>query len=201
MKAKVLLAGLIVAASCAMASAQQAQTVRLSGTLAKVDGDSMMLKLSTGEEAKLSLTPNAQIVAVVKASMADVKENTFLGSAAMPQPDGTQKALEVHIFPEAMRGTGEGHRPYTTPGSTMTNGTAAGATVSGVDGSTITVKYKDGEKKIVVPPNVPIVRYEIGSGSDLKVGAAFRVLAATKQADGSYTAPRINVGRDGVVPQ
>jgi hypothetical protein len=201
MKAKVLLAGLIVAASCAIASAQQAQTVRLSGTIAKVDGDSMMLKLSTDEEAKLSLTPNAQIVAVVKASMADVKENTFLGSAAMPQPDGTQKALEVHIFPEAMRGTGEGHRPYTTPGSTMTNGTAAGATVSGVDGSTITVKYKDGEKKIVVPPNVPIVRYEIGSGSDLKAGAAFRVLAATKQADGSYTAPRINVGRDGVVPQ
>jgi hypothetical protein len=201
MKAKVLLAGLIVAASCAMASAQQAPTVRLSGTIAKVDGDSMMLKLSTGEEAKLSLTPNAQIVAVVKASMADVKENTFLGSAAMPQPDGTQKALEVHIFPEAMRGTGEGHRPYTTPGSTMTNGTAAGATVSGVDGSTITVKYKDGEKKIVVPPNVPIVRYEIGSGTDLKVGAAFRVLAATKQPDGSYTAPRINVGRDGVVPQ
>ena len=99
-----------------------------------------------------------------------------------------------------LRGTGEGHRPYTTPGSTMTNGSAAGATVTGVDGATITVKYKDGEKKIVVPPNVPIVRYEIGSASDLKVGAAFRVLAATKQPDGSYTAPRINVGRDGVTP-
>jgi hypothetical protein len=200
-KSKFLLAGLIVAASCAIVSAQQAQTVRLRGTIAKVDGDSMMLKTSSGEEAKLSLTANAQIIAVVKASMADVKENTFLGSAAMPQPDGTQKALEVHIFPEAMRGTGEGHRPYTTPGSTMTNGSAAGATVSGVDGATITVKYKDGEKKIVVPPNVPIVRYEIGSAGDLKVGAAFTVLAATKQPDGSYTAPRINVGRDGTVPQ
>ena len=201
MKAKFLLAGLMIAGSCALASAQQAQTVRLRGTITKVDGDSMMLKTSNGDEAKLSLTANAQIIAVVKASMADVKENTFLGSAAMPQPDGTQKALEVHIFPEAMRGAGEGHRPYTTPGSTMTNGTAAGATVSGVDGATITVKYKDGEKKIVVPPNVPIVRYEIGSASDLKVGAAFTVLAATKKPDGSYEAPRINVGRDGVVPQ
>ena len=201
MKAKLFLAGLIVAASCTVASAQQAQTVRLRGTIAKVDGDSMTLKISTGEEAKLSLTPNARIVAVVKASMADIKDNTFLGSAAMPQPDGSQKALEVHIFPEAMRGTGEGHRPYTTPGSTMTNGAVNGATVTGVDGSTITVKYKDGEKKIVVPPNVPIVRYEIGSAGDLKAGAAFTVLAATKKPDGSYTAARINVGRNVTVPQ
>ena len=105
--------------------------------------------------------------------MADIKEGTFLGSAAMPQPDGTQKALEVHIFPEAMRGTGEGHRPFNIPGSTMTNGTAAGATVTSVDGAAIKVKYKDGEKKIIVPPNVPIVRYEIGSAADLKPGAAF----------------------------
>jgi hypothetical protein len=201
MRANFLLAGLIVVASCAVASAQQAQTVRLRGSIAKVDGDSMTLKMSTGEEAKLSLTPNAQIVAVVKASMADIKDNTFLGSAAMPQPDGTQKALEVHIFPEAMRGTGEGHRPFTTPGSTMTNGAVAGATVTSVDGSTITVKYKDGDKKIVVPPNVPIVRYEIGSASDLKAGAAFTVTAATKKSDGSYESARINVGRDGTVPQ
>ena len=198
MRTKFILAGLMLTASCAIAAAQQAQTVLLRGTITKVDGDAMMLKLSTGEEAKLSLTPNAQIVAVVKASMADIKDNTFLGSAAMPQPDGSQKALEVHIFPEAMRGTGEGHRPYApVPNSTMTNGAVSGATVTHVDGSIITVKYKDGEKKIVVPPNVPIVRYEIGGASDLKVGAAFRVTAATKQPDGSYTAPRINVGRDG----
>ena len=202
MRTKFILAGLMLTASCAIAAAQQAQTVLLRGTITKVDGDAMMLKLSTGEEAKLSLTPNAQIVAVVKASMADIKDNTFLGSAAMPQPDGSQKALEVHIFPEAMRGTGEGHRPYApVPNSTMTNGAVSGATVTHVDGSAITVKYKDGEKKIIVPPNVPIVRYEIGGASDLKVGAAFRVLAATKQPDGSYTAPRINVGRDGVTPQ
>ena len=138
---------------------------------------------------------------MVKATLADVKEGTFLGSAAMPQPDGTQKALEVHIFPEQMRGTGEGHRPYApVPNSTMTNGTASGATVAGVDGSTILLKFKDGEKKIVVPPNVPITRYEIGSTADLKPGAAFTVLAATKKADGTYEAARINVGRDGAAP-
>jgi hypothetical protein len=190
----------LIAASCTIASAQPAPTVRVRGTIEKVDGNALTLKTSAGEE-KLTLTANATIVAVVKASMADIKENTFLGSAAMPQPDGTQKALEVHIFPEAMRGTGEGHRPFTTPGSTMTNGTAAGATVTGVDGAAIKVKYKDGEKVIVVPPNVPIVRYEIGSAADLKVGAPFTITAATKKPDGSLESPRINIGRDGVVPQ
>ena len=193
------LAGAIIVALCAAASAQ---TVRVRGTIEKADGNVLTLKSTDGTEVKLTLTENALIVAVVKATLADVKEGTFLGSAAMPQPDGSQKALEVHIFPEQMRGTGEGHRPYApVPNSTMTNGSAAGATVSGVDGSTITVKYKDGEKKIVVPPNAPILRYEIGSKGDLKAGARFTVLAATKKPDGSLEASRINVGRDGVVPQ
>src|SRR6266446_8838446 len=157
---RMALAGAIIAASCAAA---MAQTVRMRGTIEKADGNVLSLKSSDGAEVKLTLSENALIVAVVKASLADVKEGTFLGSAAMPQPDGSQKALEVHIFPEQMRGTGEGHRPYApVANSTMTNGTASGATVSSVDGSSIVVKYKDGEKKIVVPPNAPIVRYEIG---------------------------------------
>src|SRR5262245_25115004 len=199
---RMAMAGTLVVAACATAAAQQAQTVRVQGTIAKVDGDVLTLKVSDGTENKLTLTGNAVIVAVVKASMAEVKEGVFLGSAAMPQPDGTQKALEVHIFPEQMRGAGEGHRPYApVANSTMTNGTAAGATVAGVDGSTITVKYKDGEKKIVVPPDVPVVRYEIGGNGDLKAGAHFTVVAATKKPDGSFEASRINVGRDGVVPQ
>ena len=148
------------------------------------------------------MTNDASVVAVVKASIADIKENTFLGTAAMPQTDGTQKALEVHIFPEQMRGTGEGHRPYAAvPNSTMTNGTASGATVTSVEGSTITLKYKGGEKKIIVPPGTPIVRYGIGSRSDLKPGAHVTVLAATKKPDGTFEANRINVGREGVVPQ
>ena len=182
--------------------AQQPPPVRLRGTIEAVDGNVLTVKAAGGTDAKVTLAEKAAIVAVVKATLAEIKEGTFLGSAAMPQPDGTQKALEVHIFPEQMRGTGEGHRPYApVPNSTMTNGAASGATVAGVDGSTMVVKYKDGEKKIVVPPNAPILRYEIGNKSDLKAGARFTVLAATKKPDGTLEANRINVGRDGVVPQ
>src|SRR6185312_295425 len=158
-------AAVLVAVSCVAASAQPVKPVRLSGTIVKADGHTLTVKAKDGEH-KLVLGDKANIVAVVKASMADIKEGTFLGSAAMPQPDGSQKALEVHIFPESMRGTGEGHRPYApVPNSTMTNGTS-GAPVAGVSGSTITVTYKGGEKKIVVPPNTPIVRYEIGNAAD-----------------------------------
>jgi len=201
-----------VAASCAIVAAQPVR-----GTIETIDGNVLTLRSNAGAELKLTLTENALIVAVVKASMADIKEGTYLGSAAIPQPDGSQKALEVHIFPEQMRGTGEGHRPYApVPNGTMTNGTltgaamtgaamtngaASGSTVAGVEGSTIVVKYKDGEKKIVVPPNAPILRYEIGSKGDLKPGARFTVGAATKKPDGTLEANRINVGRDGVVPQ
>jgi hypothetical protein len=198
----VTLATAWVATSGVIADAQPAQTVRVRGTIEKVDGNVLDLKATDGAAVKLTLANDAQVIAVVKASMADIKENTFLGSAAMPQTDGTQKALEVHIFPEQMRGTGEGHRPYApVANSTMTNGTASGATVTGVEGATITVKYKEGEKKIIVPPGIPIVRYEIGSTADLKPGAHFTVLAATKKPDGTFEAGRINVGRDGVVPQ
>ena len=194
------LAGVLAAASLA-ADAQQ-QPLRLRGTLEKADGNVLTLKITDGAEHKLTLAEKAMIVAVVKASMADIREGTYLGSAAMPQADGSQRALEVHIFPEQMRGTGEGHRPYApVPDSTMTNGAAAGTTVTGVEGSTMTVKFKGGEKKIVVPPNVPIVRYEIGSHADLKPGAKFTVLAATKKPDGTLETNRINVGRDGVIPQ
>jgi hypothetical protein len=196
---RLVLAGAIIAASCATATAQ---TVRMRGTIEKADGNVLSLRSSDGAEVKLTLTENATIVAVVKASMADIKEGTFLGSAAMPQPDGSQKALEVHIYPEQMRGTGEGHRPYApVPNSTMTNGSASGATVAGVDGSTIVLKYKEGEKKIVVPPGAPVLRYEIGGKGDLKAGARFTVLAATRKPDGTLEASRINVGRDGAVPQ
>jgi len=196
---QIALAGAIIAASCAAATAQ---TLRVRGTIEKADGNVLTLRSTDGAELKLTLTDNALIVAVVRASMADIKEGTFLGSAAMPQPDGSQKALEVHIFPEQMRGTGEGHRPYApVPNSTMTNGSASGATVTGVDGAAMLVKYKDGEKKIVVPPEAPIVRYEIGGKGDLKAGVRFTVLAATRKPDGTLEASRINVGRDGVVPQ
>ena len=182
------------------ASAQQPQTVRIRGTVEKVDGNTVAVKATDGAALTLTLTANAAIIGIVKATLADIKPGSFVGSAAMPQADGSQKALEVHIFAESQRGTGEGHRPYTIPNSTMTNGTV-GDMVTATDGATLTVKYKDGEKKLVVPPNVPIVRYEIGDRSELKPGVHVTALNAVKKQDGSIEAPRLNVGRDGLVPQ
>jgi hypothetical protein len=170
------------------------------GTIEQVDGAVLTIKSREGETLKVKMADDGKVVALVKASLADIKPGTFIGSAAMPQADGSQKALEVHIFPEAMRGTGEGHRPYSIPNSTMTNGTVGNA-VTGVDGNVVTLQYKGGEKKIVVSPGVPIVRYEIGNRGDLKPGAAFTVLSAVKKADGSLETSRVNVGRDGAVPQ
>jgi hypothetical protein len=191
----------VVVLTTSAAWAQQPQTMRIRGTIEKLDGNTLSVKSREGTELQVTLTENLQVVGVVKASLADIKEGFFIGSAAMPQADGSQKALEVHIFPESMRGTGEGHRPYATiPDSTMTNGTV-GATVASVDGSSITLKYKDGEKKIIVSPGVPIVRYEIGDKSDLKAGAAFTILSAVKKPDGTLETVRVNVGRDGAVPQ
>lgn len=184
----------------ACGSAAMAQAVR--GTIDKLDGSVITAHASDGAALKLTLAENAIIVAIVKASMADIKEGTFLGSAALPQPDGSQKALEVHIFPEQMRGTGEGHRPFApVPNGTMTNGAVSTPVVTGVDGQTLVVRYREGEQKIVVPPGVPIVRYELGSKGDLKAGARFTVSAPVRKADGTIEVPRINVGRDDVVPQ
>src|SRR5215470_9585440 len=198
-------AALFGAAAADVALAQQAaspqpQTIRLRGTIEKLDGRAVVAKSSKGEELTLKLADKVLVAAVVKASVADIKPGLFIGSGAMPQPDGSQKALEVHIFAESMRGTGEGHRPWDgAPNSTMTNGTV-GATVAGVDGPVVTLKYKDGEKKIVVTPNVPIVRYEIADVSAIKPGAPFTAVATGKAADGSFDVSRINVGRNGASP-
>jgi len=193
-------AAFLAAVGVTAVSAQQPQTVRIRGAIEKVDGDTVVVKAIDGADVTLTLTANAQIVGVAKASLADIKAGSFVGSAAMPQPDGSQKALEVHIFAESQRGTGEGHRPYTIPNSTMTNGTV-GDLVTATGGGTLTVKYKGGEKTIVVPPDVPIVRYEIGDRGELKPGVHVTALNAVKKPDGSIEAPRLNVGRDGLVPQ
>src|SRR6202030_758175 len=192
---------LVAALAATAALAQAPQTVRLRGVIERVDGNKVTAKSDKGDALSLNLADKMLVVAVVKASLADIKDGDFIGSGAMPQPDGSQKAIEVHIFAESMRGTGEGFRPWDgAPNSTMTNGTV-GTTVKSVDGPVITVKYKDGDKKIVVAPDVPIVRYEVVDLSALKPGVAFSVLAAVKTPDGSYDIKRINVGRDGVVPR
>jgi hypothetical protein len=180
----------IAAFTAAPALAQQPQTMRLRGIIEKVDGNTIMAKAASGDEIKLNLADKM---------LADIKDGDFIGSGAMPQPDGSQKAVEVHIFAESMRGTGEGFRPWDgAPNSTMTNGTV-GTTVTSVDGPVVTVKYKDGEKKIVVTPDVPVVRFEIGTMAAVKPGAAFTVAAAMKQPDGSFNISRINVAREGAV--
>ncbi len=159
-----------------------------------------MAKSARGDVLTLNLADKVMVVAVEKASLADIKPGDFVGSGAMPQPDGTQKAIEVHIFPESMRGTGEGFRPWDHgPNSTMTNGTV-GATVTGVSGPMLTVKYKDGEQKIMVPPDAPVVRFQVSDIGAIKPGAPFTVFAAVKQPDGSFNVGRINVGQNGASP-
>src|SRR5689334_15377231 len=178
----------------------QDQPVRVLGTIERVDNGLYIVKARNGGEQKVKLADNANVVALVKASLADVKQGSYIGVSGMPQPDGSQKALEIHIFPEAMRGAGDGHRPWDLqPSSTMTNG-AVEQTTASADGQVLTLKYKDGEKKIVVPADCPIVSYLPGDKSELKPGTPIFISAAQKQPDGTLLTPRINVGRGTAPP-
>jgi hypothetical protein len=185
--------------SFALAALAQDAPVRVRGTIDRVEGDVYVVKARGGDELKVTLAGNAMVVALIKASLADIKQGSYVGVSGMPQADGSQKALEVHIFPEAMRGVGDGHRSWDLqPSSTMTNGNVE-QTAASSDGQVLTLKYKDGEKKILVPQDIPIVLYVPAEKSELKPGASIFVAAATKLPDGTLQAPRVNVGR-GVAP-
>ena len=192
-----LLAGAALVAGLAVSSAlaQQPQTVRLRGPIEAMGGSTLTVKAGEAGDVKVKLTDNAAVYGVVKASLADIKPGAFIGVGATPQADGSQRAIQVVIFAEVQRGTGEGHRPWDRPNTTMTN-----ATVAGVDGQAVTVKYKDGEKKIIVGPDAVIRAYVVGSRDELKPGANINIIAATKKPDGTFEAARVNVGRDGIVP-
>jgi outer membrane lipoprotein SlyB len=183
------------------AFAQQAKPTHVRGTIEKVDGNTLSVKLRDGKAATIKLADNARVTALTKAQLSDIKEGSFIGVTAMPQADGSQKAIGLHIFMDAQRGVvPTGFMPWDRePGSTMTNADV-GSKVESVDGQTLTVKYKDGEKKVVVPPTTPVVRYVAGTKDDLKTGAQFFIVAGTKQDDGTITAAAINVGRDGATP-
>jgi hypothetical protein len=184
----------------AMAWAQQPPTVRVRGTIEAVDGSLLTVKSRDGDEMKVRVTDNVTVFGVAKIAISEIKPGSYIGVSAMPEPDGTQKALAVHIFPEAQRGVAEGFRPWDLrPNSTMTNATVA-ETVAGTDGQNILVKYKDGEKKVVVPPGTPIVTFLPGDKSELKPGARIIIFGATKKDDGTLEANRVNVGRDGITP-
>jgi hypothetical protein len=195
-----LVATAVVVASSLYAIAQQPPTPsRVRGTIDAVDGDVIAVKSRSGEDVKLHMTGDMRVVGIVKISLADIKVGSFIGATTVPGPDGTNNAVEVHVFPEDMRGTGEGSRPYDLrPNSSMTNATVAESVV-GNDGHTLLIKYKDGEKKILVSPDTPVVTYVPADKSDLKAGA--KVIAFMKKLpDGSFETNRVSVGRDGLTP-
>jgi hypothetical protein len=181
--------------------AQQPPPVRVRGTVEAVDGGVLTVKSRDGKTTyKVKLTDNAAVRGIVKAPLTDIKTNSYIGVTGMPQADGSQKAVEIHIFPEPMRGVGEGHRPWDlVPNSTMTNATVA-QMVKGVQGDEITLKYKDGDKKIVVVPETVIVTYVPGNKDELKPGAKIFIAGANKKDDGTLEAASVSVGRDGLTP-
>ncbi len=191
----------------AASAVAQVPSVRVRGTIESVDGPVVTVASAMGEKLPITLAQDAKVMAIVKSSLASIQPGLFVGATALPEPDGSWKAVEVHIFPESMRGTGEGDRPYDyKPKSTMTNGTvktltksSLGGTVEKTDSSTILITYKDGEKRVSITPETVIVAYEPGSKDELKPGAKVYISAATKQPDGKLTASRINVGR-GIAP-
>jgi len=197
MSRRLLAASFGVVLATAFAVAQT--PVRVRGTIEQVDGNTLSIKAKDGALLKLVLADNAVVVGIMRRTLDDIKKGEFVGSAATSNGDGTWTALEVHIFPESMRGTGKGHRPWEAPRSSMTNATVIDK-VRAMDGHTMTLQYKGGEQKIVVTDKTPIVGYEPGDRGDLKPGKAIFVAAATKAEDGSLRTPRINVEKTAPPP-
>jgi hypothetical protein len=194
------LAAASLALICNVLPAAAQETVRIRGTIERVEGPVYVVKNRDGNEVKLTVTDPPLYVAIVKSTTADIKPGMFVGSTGTTQPDGSQKAIEVHIFPESMRGTGEGHYDWDLkPQTKMTNANVE-QTVAGVDGQLLSVKYKDGEKKLLVTPETAVVTYVAGDKNDLKPGTKIFVGAAKKQADGTLQTPRITYGKDGLTP-
>jgi hypothetical protein len=210
MRTRILTVAVLAAAltvSTALAQQQQPPgTQRVSGTIERVDGNTIYGKGSDGGAVTLKLADNVAITAVMKATVADIKPGDYVGTGAVPQADGSQKAVELRIFPRPQADGGHFYEGW--PGAangTMTNGFVqpagtVGATLAGAGDPTIVVKYPQGEKRIVISPNAHVVRNVFGSKDDLKAGAVFRANAAAKQSDGTYTAAAISVGRDGARP-
>ena len=193
-----IVAAVIGSSLCAIAQ-QPPSPSRVRGTIEAVDGDMLAVKSRAGEDFKLHMSGDMRLVGITKISLSDIKVGSFIGTTTVPGPDGGNNAIEVHVFPEDMRGTGEGSRPFDLrPNSTMTNATVA-ETVAGNDGHTLLIKYKEGEKKVTVPPDTPVVTYVPADKSELKAGA--KIIAFFKKLpDGSFEASRISVGLNGLTP-
>jgi hypothetical protein len=196
----------LLTVSSALAQQQQPQTRRVSGTIEGVDGNTIYGKGPDGSAITLKLADNVAITTVLKATFADIKPGDYVGTGGVPQADGSQKAVELRIFPRPQVDGGHFYEGW--PGAlngTMTNGFVqpagmVGATLAGTGDPTIVVKYPQGEKRIVISANAHVVRNTLGSKDDLKTGAAFRANAATNHPDGTYTASAVSIGRDGARP-
>ncbi len=195
-----LIAATVFALSLSAASAQQSPTpTKVRGEIERVDGDSLAVKSRSGQDVKLQLQPDLRIAGIAASSLSEVKPGAFVGATTVPGPNGAHNAVEIHIFPEAMRGTGEGSRAWDLgPNSTMTNATVDQSVTSN-DGNTVKVKYKGGEKVITVTPKTQIVTYAPAERSDLKQGAKIIAFGKTLP-DGSFQTSRIAVGQGGITP-
>ncbi|SFG59976.1 hypothetical protein [Methylobacterium gossipiicola] len=195
---KSLLTGLALTLTVAATAARADDIVRYRGTIEKVDGSTLTVKPRTGDPVTVTFSGDTKILSASTGKLADIKSESYIGTAAIPQPDGTQKALQVTVFSSSLRGTADGHYPWDLgANSTMTNG--AVGTLSGTDGRTMLVKYQGGEKKVVVPEDVPVTLVDPGEKSIVVPGA--KIVAFTKKgADGTLTAPILIVGRNGTVP-
>jgi hypothetical protein len=194
--------GLALTSGAAIAQpvpAAQPGAVRLRGTIEAASEGALDLSVRGGGKVHVLLPGTLRTTYVVAAKLSDIQPNSFIGTAAAPQPDGTLKALEVHVFPPSMRGTGEGFRPYDLEGggSTMTNGTVGN--LVGTSGRIATVKYGNEEKKVLIPDDVPVVSFEPTDRSALKAGTKV-VVNGQRSADGTVTAAAVNVGKDGLTP-
>ena len=195
---KSLLTGLALTLTVAATTARADDIVRYRGTLEKVDGSTLTIKPRTGDSITVQFSNDTKILAATTGQLADIKSESYIGTAAIPQPDGTQKALQVTVFASSLRGTADGHYPWDLgSNSTMTNG--AIGSLSGTEGRTMLVKYQGGEKKVVVPEDVPVTLVDPGEKSIVVPGA--KVVAFTKAgADGKLNAAVLIVGRNGTVP-
>jgi hypothetical protein len=201
MIARLALAFVVLTVAAGGAWAQQPPTVRIAGTVESFDGHVLAIKSAKLGEVKVDLPSDLVVFAVSKGTLADVKSGAYIGVGAMPQADGSQRAIQLTVFAESLRGISEGFRPWSVrPNSTMTNG-AVEQTVESVEGRVLMVKYKGGEQKIVVPADAVIQTYTVGDKSELKPGAHIAITRALKKPDGALEANRVNVGRGEVVPQ
>ena len=203
---KIVVAVIVALTPVAVLALEPAMNVR--GTITRIDSNTLEIKERDGTSEKVRLAENAKIAAVAKANLSDIQPGSFIGTAATPRTDGTLQAIEVHIFPESMRGTGEGNRAWDlSPKSSMTNGTVAQKPnrirenkISKVEGNSLTVEYNGGTKVVTTTPSTKVVSLVPGDWSELKPNASVFIPGAKKDVDGTLEADRITVGKNGIAP-